>query len=261
MKRFYKERALYGLASQFVTVKIDNTSKEWQGWASKYRHEGRTIPIVYVVRADGKMLYGKSTPTRGNELPELLNASLKQCGRVFNAKELDTIRKTLEKSSTAMDQKDFPAAVKAFAAMKKIGQPGNLQSHAAPAIELDTVATKMMEKAKSDLAEIGDLIKKRAEQSDEAAEVNLAMKIATFNTNFKAFTPLKIENRKLAKAIVKEKSLGAMIKDVESLNKIAKLKVSKSRIESLVKKVNSIAEKYPNSEIEKRAKAIIASLQ
>ena len=47
---------------------------------TSYPIDGRGIPRIYVVRADGEMLYGAVGSLPGDELPQMLLATLKQSG-------------------------------------------------------------------------------------------------------------------------------------------------------------------------------------
>jgi len=45
---------------QFVPLKVETAGEPWQKWATKYKPEGKGIPIIYVIRSDGQMMYGKT---------------------------------------------------------------------------------------------------------------------------------------------------------------------------------------------------------
>ena len=59
LKRLETDESLAAFAGQFVPLKLVTTgqNEEWSSWSQKYPHEGRTIPVLFVVRADGKKIY------------------------------------------------------------------------------------------------------------------------------------------------------------------------------------------------------------
>lgn len=250
---------LYGLASQFVTIKIDNTSSEWQGWAREYRHEGNTIPIVYVVRADGEKLYAKSTSAKGELLPNLLAASLKESGRIFSAREMETLQKTLKMSAEAMEQKDYAAAIRSFSRMKRVGVPGNLQSFAGPAVELDKLATEIVELAREEFK----AIESDAESLDNASPqslANAAIRISNYQSNFKSYSVVKMDVRAIGKILTRNKELAQAIRDYEGLVRVEKMKVPESRRETYLAKIKEIAATYPGTVLEEKSIGLIDRL-
>jgi TolA-binding protein len=83
------------LATQFVLLKVATDDRQmWSEWSRKYKHDGTGIPIVYVIRADGQMLYGKSgTPA---PLPLFLVSALKQGGQLLPEKQLQSLQRNLQ---------------------------------------------------------------------------------------------------------------------------------------------------------------------
>ncbi len=73
--------------AQFVPVKLDVASKEYAQWRQDHPSEGNTIPKLFVVRADGETLYGRSGSLNGSELPNMLTRALQNSGRILNSKE------------------------------------------------------------------------------------------------------------------------------------------------------------------------------
>ncbi len=153
MKRLNTDRSLAPLVAQFVPLKIDTQTPEWQAWARKYPHEGTAIPILYVVRADGTKMYAQSNALPDDALGPFLLASLREAGRILSASELEAIQKAAETARAAQEQGDTFAAVKALAGLKKIGTPGELGSYAASAIAVDQLAAQLNEQGKLALAD------------------------------------------------------------------------------------------------------------
>ena len=124
--------------------------KTWSAWSRKYKHEGNGIPIVYVVRADGQQLYGKSgTPA---PLPLFLVSALKQGGALLPEKKLELLQRNLERAQQLREQGQTEAAV------IQLRRNLNTGSFASPAVqseqiaaELTTEATESLKQAREDL--------------------------------------------------------------------------------------------------------------
>jgi tetratricopeptide (TPR) repeat protein len=138
---------------QFVPLKVDTDGANWGKWAQKYPPEGNGIPIIYVIRADGQKMYGKTGAMNGDVLPQFMTQTLTQAGRVFNEKEFALLEKTVEAAKKSLDAGDTAAAVKTIAALSKLGPLGNIGSHAKAAVEADALVKKLTEEGKAKLAE------------------------------------------------------------------------------------------------------------
>ena len=93
-----------------MLLKVGTDDRQmWGEWSRKYKHEGNGIPIVYVIRADGKQLYGKSgTPS---PLPLFLLSALKQGGQLLPEKQLKSLYRNFEAAERAHKAGDTAAAV------------------------------------------------------------------------------------------------------------------------------------------------------
>ncbi len=54
LERLQRDQSLARYAGWFIPLKIETNGSEWGKWVSRYQHEGNSIPIVFVVRADGQ---------------------------------------------------------------------------------------------------------------------------------------------------------------------------------------------------------------
>jgi hypothetical protein len=193
-KRLKSDASLRPIVAQFVPLEIDSSAPEWSAWSRKFPSEGATIPKVFIVRADGELLYGKSgTP---DELGQFLVAYRKQAGAALTARQAKDLPAALEKSKKAQADGDMPAA------MREIGKFAAVNSYAGVVVEGKELAGKMLEEAKEEL-------KKAEEQiasSDEALSGAVALlRIIRVYQPFKDFVKsagqarakLQKENREL----------------------------------------------------------------
>ncbi len=139
---------------QFVPLKVISSGDQWQQWTRKYKREGSGIPIIYVVRADGEQLYGKSGALRGDALPQMLTAASQQSGRVFSESESLLLENCNENAEQALNNEMYLEAAAALAPAAKIGSLGDLQSFAEPAMKADELSKKILERALTDLKKV-----------------------------------------------------------------------------------------------------------
>ena len=88
LERLQTDRSLARYAGWFVPLKIETNGAEWAKWSRQYRAEGRGIPIIYVIRADGKQLFSRSGSLPGMELPVMLQQAIAQAGTIYNDLQL-----------------------------------------------------------------------------------------------------------------------------------------------------------------------------
>jgi hypothetical protein len=147
------DRDLAVFAGQFVPLKIETQGETWGKWASKYRPEGNGIPIIYVIRADGEMLYGKSGSLRGKDLLNLIAGTLQKSGRSFNAQQLAALTSLVNQMKSGLENDDLGTAFQAIAPLSKIGEIGNLQSYSTVALEADQLVKQVAAGAEKAIAE------------------------------------------------------------------------------------------------------------
>lgn len=151
MGRLTSDRSVAPVAAQFVLLKIDTQSDEWQTWARKHSSPGGAIPIIFVVRADGEKLYGESGSKQGPELPLFLRQQLASAGTILSDQQVATIKSALDDAHEAIGDGDSAAAVRRLESLRKIGPPGKLGSYATVALEADSLYAKLIEEGREAL--------------------------------------------------------------------------------------------------------------
>src|SRR5262245_23956643 len=96
---------------------------EYQTWARRFRAEGTSLPLVWVVRSDGEVLYGKGGPI--DELIKFLLNYRKQAGAGLTGKQVKDLSTALEKAKKAQADGDMGLA------MREIGKFAAVGSYAA----------------------------------------------------------------------------------------------------------------------------------
>ena len=179
------DRSLTGLVAQFVPLKINTSSPDWRTISKKYPTPGNTIPVVYVIRADGKQIFAKRSSLSGDELPFVLRGSLQSAGGILSDVQANSVIKAVAVATQALGSADVYAAVQAVKPLTKLGTLGNLQSYAKPIQDANAVVADILKQAGVDLKEIESNL-----QSPEAAVRGTADLFAAMRT-YSIFPTLK----------------------------------------------------------------------
>jgi len=153
LERLNTEEQLANYAGWFIPLKIEATGAAWQKWNQQYPSEGNTIPIVFVIRADGEMLYGKSGSLPGKELYQLLDSSLNNAGLQLTNQQIASVQQTVDKAKSSIEAEKPLLAIKELMRLSKLGAPGMIPSHAAAVTAANTLVTELSEKATAVLKE------------------------------------------------------------------------------------------------------------
>ena len=199
---------------QFVPLKVTSSGEEWQQWARKFKHEGSGIPILYVVRADGEQLYGKSGSLRGDDLIELMAAASQQSGRILNEAEFALLESCNLAAESALAEGELESAAQALAPLAKIGQLGGMQSYAESALKADSLAMQISEQV---MSFVSDTVKPKLEEEDKVFEgvVDLTHAQEFYNN----FPGVKAATDALVKDVKKDKEHRFFIKPAKALVK------------------------------------------
>lgn len=114
---------------------------------------GAGIPQLYVVRADGEQIYGNAGSLRGDALPQMLVASLKQSGRAFSPPELVTLQQAVEKAESSLQSDELLQAAVALSEVNRLGSAEALGSYAKPALRAAELYLEIKDKVDSRIAE------------------------------------------------------------------------------------------------------------
>ncbi len=255
LDRLSTDRSIAGLVAQFVPLKVETDGPNWGQWASKYRHEGSGIPILYVIRADGEKLYAQSGSKPGAELPRFLLEHLKNAGTIFNDQQLAQVKSAVADSNEALAAGDAFTAVKRLESLRKLGTPGQLGSFAAAAQEADALYVKVVEQGKAALADA---------QQKLAGDDKFAGVLGVISAN-RIYGPLVDLKKELATAerdLNKSPELKAHLASAEALDRALGLAGQKSAAlqKSAVTALSAIVARSPDSPAGAIAKAKLAEL-
>ncbi len=166
-----------------MPLDLKTDSPDWQTWARRYKCEGLGIPMVYVVRADGTQLYGRSGALPEDALPRMLLEQLKQSGKAATPKQLALWAKAADAARDYVDQGQIAKAAARIVPFLGAG------SYAGPAVALEKMAGELGQQGRAKIA-----------QAEE--------KLASTQTAFEGAAELVEANRQYAKLPELKKPLG-----------------------------------------------------
>lgn len=253
LERLSTDRSIAPLVTQFVPLKVETDGDHWGEWASKYPHEGSGIPILFVVRADGEMLYGKSGAKNGAELPIFLSEQLKGAGRIYSDEQLATIKAAVTESNKALAEGDTWTAVKRMQGLSKLGTPGKFASYASVAQEADALQLQLVEQGKAALA----AAKEKLVGDDKFAGV---LEVLAANRIFGTITELKKDLISAEREISKDQSLKETLRQAEALDRAVAQASNKATRKSAPAAFELVMTRFPNTPAAELAKAKLAEL-
>jgi len=247
LNRLQTDQSLARYAGWFIPLKIETNGEEWRKWASQYRHQGSSIPIVYVVRADGKQLYARSGSLPGPELPLMIEQVLSQAGTVYNDQQLQILKSSLDKSQELLDAGDTAGAVREFSKISKVGALGQLGSYAQPAVQADSFAQKLVEQGRTALTEANDKL------GQEDSRLEGALALAETKRIYSALPPLRNDIVAAANAARTNPSLRDTLKLAEQLDEARDLLQKPAGQRRAVTALNRIIAENPGTPAAKLA--------
>ncbi|MFK8112916.1 MAG: SHD1 domain-containing protein [Rubripirellula sp.] len=246
-------------AGQFVPLKIvTDGNPQWGKWASKYPIDGRGIPRLYVVRADGEKLFGAVGSLPGDQLPRMMLASLAQAGRHFTDQESQALLSAVDATEAALEKEDLLSAASFLSSATQFGSPDEIGSYAKPAIRAselyEDLATRLNDSATTANDELS---------SKQAGEPFASLlKIAEAEAAYQLFPKLKAQAISLTREIKKEKSLSDGWAQAEA---VVKARLMKSSLKPSVQRravsaYTSVIRRFPNTEADRLARTELAAI-
>jgi hypothetical protein len=199
-------------AGWFIPLKIETNGDQWGKWATRYQHEGNSIPIVFVVRADGQQLYAKSGSLPGPDLPLMIEQVLGQAGTIYSDQQLQILKSSLDKAQETLAAGDTASAVRELSKISKIGTLGSLGSYAQVAQDADGFVKKLAEQGRAALTAANEKL------GQEATRFDGALALAETKRIYSALPLLKTEIVTAANAARSNPDVRDMLKLAEQLD-------------------------------------------
>lgn len=244
------------MVAQFVPVKIDVASPEFREWERDHPSEGRSIPIIYVVRADGEALYAKSGSLPGDALPELLIQALDSSGRVLGEAEVTNILEVTEEFKERQANNDTVGAIKSLNKLKRIGVPGEINSYADSATELNRLVNEMATTYRTQLTALGEKV-----QGDiEEEKLDSILQFLQLRRTLSGFKPLKDEIAAFQKQLSRGNEIRQLHRDVKIIDAATLAKSESSQQRTRIK-LRELIDSTDSAAVKKYASDILQKLE
>ena len=219
---------------------------------------GNKIPQLYVVRADGKQIYGGAGALNGDDLPAMLLASLKRSGRAFNQQEAEFLQRTVKAAELALQSGDL---LKTGVVLSEVGQLGpleNLGSFAKPALRSQELYVELKKQIDTKIATA------RSELLDSELAKPLDQLLAVYEAEAisKLFPKWKNVTSSVTREIQKQPQYTAQAEQAEAIVRARAVAASlspriRNRAESLY---TSVIRRFPETEADTLARAELAKV-
>ena len=259
LKRLNTEEELTRYQGQFVPIKLDISTPEYKSFRANHPTVGKTIPKIFVIRADGETMFAKATSLRGDSLFELLEASARHGGRILNEREIALLEKVRQKMVDLTEKGDIPGAVSQLKQIRKLGTPGEFASYAEPAIKLEQLVVELTTKGRESLKPINELLE-QDDQTDEAELVAGLNNYLAMTDRYRGLKTLRDEFSHINKTISRDKNLRALFSGVKTIEKSQTAR-TENAIKRSVEKLDAIVAQRKTGPLSEQAKRLSEQLK
>jgi thioredoxin-like negative regulator of GroEL len=109
------------ILDDFVYLEMDSKSAEFAQFRASYPGSYSGVPMVYMLRADGEVMYGQSGGMPTEQLQMLLNHGLKNAGTVLSATELQRVEQAFGKGRALAEEGDLADAYSLMSQIANLG--------------------------------------------------------------------------------------------------------------------------------------------
>jgi hypothetical protein len=257
LDRLENDRSLAGFAGQFVPLKIvTDGNPQWSKWARMYPIDGGGIPRLYVVRADGEKLYAAVGSLPGDQLPQMMLATLKQAGRAFSVADALLLEKAVSDTEAALDEGDALAASLALSAASKLGSPDELGSYAKTALRAGELYEQLLSEIDVQVKQAED----RLTGSGNEDPLDPLLAICEAEASYRLFPKLKAKAGTVARDLKKQSLYEEPLAHAEGLVKARSLRSSPNpRIQRRASAAYlAVIRRFPGSRADELARAELA---
>ncbi len=218
LKRLNTDQDLDRFSGQFVPIKLDISTDEYRAFRKDHPPEGKTIPKIIVVRADGETMFAKSTSLRGEALLQLLETCATHSGRILTENEIMLLIQTRENIQRLRAKGDVPGAILQIQKIRKVGSPGEFGTYAQPALQFDSSVAELVERGRESLAQIVAVL----DSEEPASEAKLVASLRGFialSERYQGLMPLREDFAAIGKRIKRNKEFQELLNGVELIEK------------------------------------------
>jgi hypothetical protein len=257
LKRLESDKSLAAFAGQFVPLKlVTDGNPQWSKWARQYPVEGRGIPRLYVVRADGEKLYGGVGSLKGDALPQMLFVTLQKSGRTFSDVEAGLLKSSVEAAEKEMAEKNHGQAAVELSKLTKLGTLGDFKSYAEPSLKADQIAKTLIRASDS---VIDDAV---AKLDNAQAAFAGALALTEAERQYAGFATIKRRVSAALKTAKRNKDISPYIAQAEAITRARRLLESERATvrKKAPEAYENVIRRYPGTQADKFAREELAAI-
>ncbi len=131
------EPSIQPLLTKYIVINMDSSTPEFRSFVRRFPAEVRGVPMVYVIRPDGVMLYGKSGGMRPEGLEKLLSFGLEESGEPLSSEQQERFSAVIAESERYQRDGDLLKAMQAISGVAE--HPGYAASVTLARVLRDTL--------------------------------------------------------------------------------------------------------------------------
>ncbi|MGI9429427.1 MAG: thioredoxin family protein [Bythopirellula sp.] len=241
------DESLRPLLQQFVPLKINAQSQDYDRWKQFFPPERSAIPALFIVTPQGKQLFGKVGALPSKNLSKVMLTSLEKAGRYPTKEQWQEIGKTLESVEQAIQANKLEDALELLQPLLAGLAPIE------PLLKLSDTGKKASQVVQQIAEKQRGVLKTALHQFASEGNLSTALQVARAEQLCLAFPQLK----SFAKSEVKKGSAGAenrkLLRQASELYQAELLAKQEDSQRKAVRALQRVAKRYPNSEAASRA--------
>lgn len=244
-------------ASKVVYLRVDIDGPAWGEWSRRFPHQGRMLPLVYLIRADQTQLYAKSNTLPGEQLEKFIVQGAAHAGQSFSDQEIRKIEASNKAIRTALKSNQIQLAHRELLTTSVSGKPGTIESFAKAAQEHNVLIKEVAAQSVPYVTDRLEIIlgQLKADTDQRFAAVSEFVKLESmFNNNEsvgKLFSPVAVQ-------LAINEDLRGMWKEARILNE-AKSELAAGNMPGNLKLIQTISESSSAKDARTAALDIISS--
>ena len=226
---------------QFVPLKVVTAGATWGSWARKYPPDGKGIPYLYVIRADGKMLYGQSGSKSGQELGQFMAEHLREAGRLLNDREVEFLETIVTAAKEHLAEGQTSEAVKKIATLSQLGTVGDLKSYSRLAMEANDLAKQVIEEGLEQIENANSQLDLPKTQLDGA------LALAELKTAYKGIPEVGNKVTEVYRAAYRDPDKKQVLAQADAINRALARRKVRGGDKLAVRDLNRLIQRYPDT--------------
>jgi hypothetical protein len=229
------------LTVQFVPLKVVTAGATWGNWARKYPPQGQGIPFLYVIRADGKLLYGQSGSKSGQELGQFMAEHLREAGRLLNDREVEFLETVVTAAKEHLAEGQKSAAVQQIATLSQLGTVGDLKSYSRLALEANDLAKQLIEEGL-------EQIENAASQLDlPKTQLDGALALAEAKTAYKGIAEVSNKVTEVYREAYRDPDKKQVLAQADAINRALARRKVRGGDKLAVRDLKRVIQRYPDT--------------